>query len=165
MSGAGTPAGELSEILGSEAGKGKKIAIIAASWHADVVEAMVERSHAALIGLGVSHVVTHRVPGSFEIPVMIANLIQKYDGFISLGLVLRGETAHFEYVCSGVTQGIMELSLSSKKPIAFGVLMCDTLDQAINRSGVVGSSEDKGLECAQAVIATLRAIDASKVSP
>ena len=164
MSGAGTPAEELSRTLGSQAGKGKKIAIIAASWHAEIVEAMVERSLAALTLLGVSQVDTHRVPGSFEIPVMIANLIEKYDGFISLGLVLRGETAHFEYVCSGVTQGIMELSLASRKPIAFGVLMCETLEQAINRSGLPGSTEDKGLECAQAVIATLLAIDSTKVS-
>jgi 6,7-dimethyl-8-ribityllumazine synthase len=94
---------------------------------------------------------------------MVANLVEKFDGFITLGLVLRGETAHFEYVCSGVTQGIVEISVSSKKPIAFGVLMCETVDQAINRSGVPGSAENKGVECAQAVIATLNAIDLTKV--
>lgn len=164
MSGAGTPAAELSHTLSSEVGKGKKIAIIAARWHAEIVEAMVERSESALNLLGVSQVDTYRVPGSFEIPVMIANLVEEYDGFITLGLVLRGETAHFEYVCAGVTQGIVQLSLVSKKPIAFGVLMCETLEQAINRSGLPGSVEDKGLECAQAVIATLMAIDSTKVS-
>ena len=163
MSGAGTPT-KLSQTLGSDSAKGKKIAIVAASWHADIVELMVERSEAELRRLGAESVVVHRVPGSFEIPVLIANIIDSFDAVITLGLVLRGETAHFEYVCAGVTQGIVQLSLTSKKPIAFGVLMCETLQQAINRSGGPGSAEDKGVECAQAVIATLIAIDSTKVS-
>ncbi len=163
MSGAGTPAQELSRTLHSHSATGKKIAIVAASWHAEIVEAMVERAVSELERVGTSQISIYRVPGSFEIPVMVANLVEKFDGFITLGLVLRGETAHFEYVCSGVTQGIVEISLASKKPIAFGVLMCETLEQAINRSGAPGSSEDKGVECAQAVIATLIAIDSTKV--
>jgi len=163
MSGAGTPAEELSRTLNAHSAAGKKIAIVAASRHAEIVEAMVERAVSELERVGTSQIAIYRVPGSFEIPVMVANLVEKFDGFITLGLVLRGETAHFEYVCSGVTQGIVEISLASKKPIAFGVLMCETLEQAINRSGVAGSAEDKGLECAQAVIATLIAIDSTKV--
>jgi 6,7-dimethyl-8-ribityllumazine synthase len=163
MSGAGTPAGELSRILGSQSASGKRIAVVAASWHPDIVEAMVDRAVAELQRMGAAQIEIYRVPGSFEIPVMVANLVEKFDGFITLGLVLRGQTAHFEYVCSGVTQGIVEISVSSKKPIAFGVLMCETLEQAIDRSGVPGSAEDKGVECAQAVIATLIAIDSTKV--
>jgi 6,7-dimethyl-8-ribityllumazine synthase len=151
MSGVGTPA-QLSQTLGSQSAKGKKVAIVAASWHADIVELMAES------------VEVHRVPGSFEIAVLIANIIDSFDAVIALGLVLRGETAHFEYVCAGVTQGIVQLSLTSKKPIAFGVLMCETLQQAINRAGGLGSAEDKGVECAQAAIATLIAIDSTKVN-
>ena len=163
MSGAGTPSEELSRTLHSHSAAGKRIAIVAASWHAEIVETMVERALSELERLGAEQVSLFRVPGSFEIPVMVANLVDNFDGFITLGLVLRGETAHFEYVCSGVTQGIVDISLSSKKPIAFGVLMCDTLEQAINRSGLPGSAESKGLESAQAVIATLIAIDSTKV--
>jgi 6,7-dimethyl-8-ribityllumazine synthase len=164
MSGAGTPVGEQSQSLALDSAKGKKVAIVAASWHADIVELMVERAHKELTRLGGEVIDTFHVPGSFEIPVFVANIIDSYDAVITLGLVLRGQTAHFEYVCSGVTQGIVQLSLSSKKPIAFGVLMCETLDQAIARSGAPGSVEDKGVECAQAVIATLLAIDSTKVS-
>ena len=165
MSSAGRPTERLSPVLSLDSAKGKKIAIVAASWHADIVEAMVQRATAELQRLGAERVDLHHVPGSFEIPVFVSNIIDTYDAVITLGLVLRGETAHFEYVCAGVTQGIMQLCLSSKKPIAFGVLMCETLQQAIDRSGVPGSVEDKGTECAQAVIATLLAIDSTKVSP
>ena len=165
MSGEGTPTVELSRVLVEKSAQGKRVAIVAASWHAEIVEEMVQRAAAELQRLGVLSVDIYHVPGSFEIPVMAAHVLPHYDGLITLGLVLRGETAHFEYVCSGVTDGITQLSLSTKKPIAFGVLMCESLDQAIARSGVPGAKEDKGLECAQAVIATLLAIDSIKVSP
>ncbi len=164
MSGAGTPAEELSRALDSTSAHGKKIAIVAASWHAEIVEAMIERAAAELRRMGAAAIEVFHVPGSFEIPVFLTNIVENFDGFIALGLVLRGETAHFEYVCSGVTQGIVQISLESKKPIAFGVLMCQNLEQAVNRSGLPGSAEDKGVECAQAVIATLIAIDSTKVS-
>ena len=165
MSGTGRPIERLSQELTFGSAKGKKIAIVAASWHADIVEEMVQHATAELRRLGTEQVDLHHVPGSFEIPVLVANIIESYDAIITLGLVLRGETAHFEYVCAGVTQGIMQLSLTSKKPIAFGVLMCETLQQAKDRSGAPGAMEDKGTECAQAVIATLLAIDSTKVSP
>ena len=164
MSGQGTPTPILSQDLGEKAGKGKKIAIIAASWHAEIVDTMLEQAHAELMRMGTKRVDVYRVPGSFEIPVVAANLVDEYDGLITLGLVLRGATAHFEYVCSGVTQGLTHLSVTKKLPIAFGVLMCDTLEQAIDRSGAPGSSENKGLECAQAVIANLNTIDSIKIS-
>ena len=164
MSGEGSPIGELSQRLRPKSAKGRKIAIVAASWHGEIVEVMVERALGELTRLGAKKVDIYRVPGSFEIPVMAANLIHGYDGLITLGLILRGETAHFEYVCSGVTQGITQLGVTNKKPIAFGVLMCETLAQARARSGVDGAAEDKGVECAQAVIATLIAIDSIKVS-
>lgn len=164
MSGAGTPLDQLTQSLGPQSAKGRKIAIVAASWHSEIVEVMVKRAETHLRELGGDEIDVYHVPGSFEIPVFIANIIGSYDAVIALGLVLRGETAHFEYVCSGVTQGIMQLSLTSKKPVAFGVLMCETLEQAVNRSGAPGSLEDKGVECAQAVISTLLAIDSTKLT-
>lgn len=164
MSGEGTPLKVLSKELGIHSARGRTIAIIAASWHAEIVDTMIDRAKSELARLGADKVDIYRVPGSFEIPVMAANLVEDYDGLITLGLVLRGETAHFEYVCSGVTQGITQVGVTSKKPIAFGVLMCENLDQAIDRSGGDGASEDKGVECAQAVIATLIAIESIKVS-
>jgi 6,7-dimethyl-8-ribityllumazine synthase len=66
--------------------------------------------------------------------------------------VLRGETPHFDYICDGVTQGVMDVMLGSKKPVGFGVLMCDTLEQALARSGLPGSHEDKGFEATVAVL-------------
>ncbi len=164
MSGKGSPVESLSHALNAKSGKGKKIAIIAAQWHSEVVDTMVLKAQSELQRLGTKKVDLFHVPGSFEIPVMAAHLVDSYDGLITLGLVLRGGTAHFEYVCAGVTQGITHLAVTKKKPIAFGVLMCDTLEQAIDRSGAPGAAEDKGTECAQAVIATLLSIDSVKIS-
>ncbi len=164
MSGKGNPAQSLSRVLDAKSGKGKKIAIIAAEWHSEIVDTMVSNAQLELQRLGTKKIDLYRVPGSFEIPVMAAHLVDSYDGMITLGLVLRGGTAHFEYVCAGVTQGITHLAVTKKKPIAFGVLMCDTLQQAIDRSGAPESAENKGAECAQAVIATLLAIDSIKIS-
>jgi len=164
MSGKGNPTESLARVLNAKSGKGKKIAIIAAEWHPEIVDTMILNAQSELQRLGTKKVDLYRVPGSFEIPVMAAHLVDSYDALIALGLVLRGGTAHFEYVCSGVTQGITHLSVTKKKPIAFGVLMCDTIEQAIDRSGAAGAAENKGAECAEAVIATLLAIDSIKIS-
>ena len=164
MSGEGRSADSIAHKLNSKSGKGKKIAIVAAQWHPEIVDTMVFHAKSELKRLGTKKVDLFYVPGSFEIPVMAAHLVDSYDGLISLGLVLRGGTAHFEYVCAGVTQGLTHLGVTKKKPIAFGVLMCDTLEQAIDRSGAPGATENKGVECAQAVIATLLAIDSIKIS-
>jgi 6,7-dimethyl-8-ribityllumazine synthase len=96
------------------------------------------------------------LPGSFEIP--LASQIafeQGYDAVVAVGLVLKGETPHFDYVCQGVTQGILDVSLKFSRPIGFGVLMCNTLEQAIARSGRSGSIEDKGFDSAVAAIRLL----------
>ena len=78
-----------------------------------------------------------------------------FDVAVVVGLILRGQTPHFDYVCQGVTAGIMQVSLSRSKPIGFGVLMCDTLEQAQERSGLPGSFEDKGFDSAIAALSTL----------
>ena len=130
--------------------RGKKIAIISSSWHTEICTQLIESAKRACDEHGASYEVIF-VPGSFEIPFAAKKaLTRTFAGAVALGLVLRGETAHFDYVCEGVTHGIMNTQLELMKPIGFGVLMCDTLDQA--RARVNGTVEDKGYD---ATIATL----------
>ena len=89
------------------------------------------------------------VPGSFEIPVVIAKNIKKYDGFIALGCIIKGKTPHFEFISQAITNAIMQLSINYKKPIGNGVITCLNDDQADERS------RKKGQEAAQAVIFVL----------
>ena len=89
------------------------------------------------------------VPGSFEIPVVIAKNIKKYDGFIALGCIIKGKTPHFEFISQAITNAIMQLSINYKKPIGNGVIMCLNDEQADKRS------RGKGQEAAQAVIFVL----------
>jgi 6,7-dimethyl-8-ribityllumazine synthase len=105
----------------------------------------------------VKKIKTIYVPGSFEIPLAAQKAFEKgYDAVVALGLVLKGETPHFDYVCQGVTQGVMDVQLKFSKPIGYGVLMCNDLNQAIARSGRPGSKEDKGYDSA---IAALKLIE------
>lgn len=159
MSGEGAPIIELPKIPGA------KIAIVSSQWHMDICNALVDGAQRACALADVSKVQTEWVPGSFELPFAATTLLaQGYDAVVALGLILRGETPHFDYVCQGVTYGIMKSSLSLMKPIGFGVLMCDTLDQALARSGLPGSSEDKGFEAATAVIRMLEFQNSSKLA-
>jgi len=104
----------------------------------------------------ITKVETIYVPGSFEIPLASQMAFEKgFDAVVAVGLVLKGETPHFDYVCQGVTQGILDVSLKFSKPIGFGVLMCNDMEQAIARSGVSGSKEDKGYDSAIAAIELL----------
>jgi len=134
-----------------------RVAIISSQWHMEICEALVAGAKRACSQADLSEVRVEWVPGSFELPLAAAYLLDGgYDAVIALGLVLRGETPHFDFVCDGVTMGIMELTLSQKKPIGFGVLMCDNLEQAHARSGLPGSVEDKGFEAANAALHMLR---------
>ena len=131
----------------------KKIAIISSSWHPEICDKLIASAKRACMEHGYTYDVIY-VPGSFEIPLAAAKALDNgFDGVVSLGLVLRGATAHFDYVCQGVTYGIMKLQLDTKKPVGFGVLMCDTLDQAHDRAG--GSVEDKGYDATIATLALL----------
>lgn len=99
-----------------------------------------------------------RVPGSFELPVVAAALADTYDALVVLGVVIRGGTPHFDYVCQGVTQGITQVSVTTATPIGFGVLTCDTEEQAFDRAGGPGAKEDKGYEATAAALQTLQAL-------
>ena len=130
-----------------------KVAIISSSWHPEICEALVAGARRALEAAEVKKIKVIYVPGSFEIPLASQHAFEKgFDAVVAVGLVLKGETPHFEYVCQGVTQGVMDVQLKWSKPIGYGVLMCDDLDQAIARSGLAGSKEDKGYDSAIAAL-------------
>ena len=131
----------------------RRIGIVSSSWHPEICEALVNGAKRAISEAKISDVEIRYVAGSFEIPLAAKRMLdQGFDAVVALGLVLRGETPHFDYVCQGVTNGVMKVMLKSGKPIGFGVLMCDSLEQAIARSGIEGSKEDKGYDSAVAAL-------------
>ena len=134
-----------------------KVAIISSSWHLDICNDLIAGAKRALGEAQVGSIEVQFVPGSFEIPLAAQYAFDKgFDAVVAVGLVLKGETPHFDYVCQGVTQGVIDVCLKYGKPIGYGVLMCDDLDQAIARSGVAGSKEDKGYDSAVAALELLR---------
>ena len=130
-----------------------KVAIISSSWHLDICSDLIAGATRALEEAKVEKIEVIFVPGSFEIPLAAQKSFEKgFDAVVALGLVLKGETPHFDYVCQGVTQGIIDVQLKFSKPIGYGVLMCNDLEQAIARSGRPGSKEDKGYDSALAAL-------------
>ena len=133
-----------------------KVAIISSSWHLDICDELIAGATRALEAAEVKKIKVIYVPGSFEIPLAAQKMFEKgYDAVVAVGLVLKGETPHFDYVCQGVTQGVMDVQLKWSKPVGYGVLMCDDLEQAIARSGRAGSKEDKGYDSAIAALALM----------
>ena len=147
MSGAGAP-----DITAD--GSELRVAIVAASWHTEIMDALVAGAQQYLDECGCTDVETVRVPGSFELPVVAQELAKTYDAVVALGVVIRGGTPHFDYVCEAATTGLTTVSLQTETPIGFGVLTCDDEQQARDRSGLPGSSESKGHEAAAAAVAT-----------
>ena len=134
-----------------------KVAIISASWHQDICSSLVDGARRACQLAEISKISESYVPGSFELPLAAQYAFEDgFDAVVVVGLVLRGETPHFDYVCQGVTQGVMDVQLKFSKPIGFGVLMCETLEQAQARSGVAGSKEDKGFDAAVAALSLIK---------
>lgn len=133
-----------------------RVAIISSSWHLDICNDLVAGAKRALQAAGIAEVKITYVPGSFEIPLASQFAFEEgYEAVVALGLVLEGQTPHFDYVCQGVTQGVLDVSLKFSRPIGFGVLMCNTLEQAIARCGRPESTEDKGFDSAVAAIRLL----------
>ena len=152
MSGDGRPA---STRLDARAVQGLRVAVVATRWYPEITDALLAGALHALEEMGVTEPTVLRVPGAFELPVAAKALAGTgHHAVICLGLVLRGGTPHFEYVCQGVTQGLTQVSVTCGIPVGFGVLTCDTVEQAIARSGVPGSTEDKGREAAEAAVET-----------
>jgi len=133
--------------------KDLKVIVISASWHPEICQALTDGAVRGFTESGISKVEVRKVAGSFELPLAAQLAFDSgFDVAVVVGLVLRGETPHFDYVCQGVTSGIMDVSLSRSKPIGFGVLMCDTIEQARARAGFADSFEDKGYDSAIAAL-------------
>ena len=134
-----------------------RVAIISASWHPEICDALIAGARKACELASVKELSVKYVPGSFELPLAAQHAFEDgFDAVVVVGLVLRGETPHFDYVCQGVTQGVMDVQLKFSKPIGFGVLMCETLKQAEERSGIQGSKEDKGFDAAVAALSLIK---------
>jgi 6,7-dimethyl-8-ribityllumazine synthase len=151
VSGAGAP----QAIVAEGAGRGLRIAVVSSSWHDEVMAGLRAGAARALARAGVDDVIEVRVPGSFELPVAAVRLADHVDAVVALGVVIRGETPHFDYVCTAATVGLTEVSTGTGTPVGFGVLTCDTEEQALARAGLTGSREDKGAEAADAAVATV----------
>jgi 6,7-dimethyl-8-ribityllumazine synthase len=136
-----------------------RVGVVAARWHEAVTDAMLDSALRALHEVGVTESVVVRVPGTFELPVVAKRLAESgCDAVVSLGVVVRGGTPHFDYVCQAATDGLSRVALDTGVPVGFGVLTCDTDEQAFERSGLPGSKEDKGREAALAAVATALAL-------
>lgn len=135
-------------------GSGLSVAIVAASWHPRVMDGLIDGARRGLSDAGVGSVELVRVPGAFELSIACSRLAASHDLLVALGVVIRGGTPHFDYICQAATIGLTEVGLQTGVPIGFGVLTCDNDQQALDRAGLEGSSEDKGYEAATAAVAT-----------
>jgi 6,7-dimethyl-8-ribityllumazine synthase len=138
---------------------GLRVAVVAASWHTQVMDGLLAGAQRAFDDHKVEAPVVVRVPGTFELPVVAAALAaQAYDVVVALGVVIRGGTPHFEYVCNAATDGLTRVALDHQTPVGFGVLTCDDEQQALDRAGLEGSREDKGYEAASAALLTAQTL-------
>ena len=126
--------------------------MIAGTWHDEITDGLIAGSRRALDAAGATWSLV-RVPGSFELPVAAkAALDAGADAVVALGVIIRGGTPHFEYVSAATTDGLSRVALDSGVPVGFGLLTCDTEQQALDRAGLPGSPEDKGREAAEAAL-------------
>lgn len=148
MSGTGVP--ELPQLEGA----GLRLGIVASTWHEQICDALLDGARKVAVDAGINNPTVTRVLGAIEIPVVAQALAATHDAVVALGVVIRGETPHFDYVCDAVTQGLTRVSLDASKPVANGVLTTNTEQQALDRAGLPLSSEDKGAQAAAAAIST-----------
>jgi 6,7-dimethyl-8-ribityllumazine synthase len=136
-----------------------RVAVVAASWHEQVMDGLVAGARDALDAYRVDAAEIVRVAGSFELPVVAQALArQRYDVVVALGVVIRGGTPHFDYVCSAATDGLNQVALETGVPVGFGLLTCDTEEQALDRAGLEGSNESKGYDATAAALRTARTL-------
>lgn len=154
MAGYGTP----STALTPDPSGPVSLGIAAASWHTGIMNALIDGAQRAARDAGIADVRLMRVQGSFEVPLAAQALARRYDVVVGLGVVIRGETPHFEYISGATTEGLARVALDESTPVGNGVLTVNTEEQAIARSGVEGSSEDVGYAAAAAAIRSYRAL-------
>jgi 6,7-dimethyl-8-ribityllumazine synthase len=148
VSGEGRPEGDRVDA------SGLTLAIAATRWHREITDSLVDRAVAAADACGVVEPLVVRVAGAIELSVVAAELARQYDAVACLGVVIRGGTPHFEYVCDAVTAGLTRVALDARTPVGNGVLTCDTVESARDRAGLPGSREDKGWEAVVAALDT-----------
>ena len=155
MSGLGSPEERTVDAAG------RRVGLVATRWHPDITDALVAGALRACSDCGVADddVEVVRVPGAFELPVVAAALAhsRRVDAVVCLGVVVRGGTPHFDYVCKAVTEGCTRVALDSGIPVGFGVLTVDTVEQAMERAG--GAGGDKGREAVLAALETAAVLD------
>ncbi len=151
MSGSGAPGMQIDA-------EGKRVAIVASSWHDTVMDGLIEGATSTCTRSGAVSVL-YRVPGSFELPLAAQVAARAgFDAVIALGVIIRGGTPHFEYVCDAATSGLSRVALDTGVPVGFGLLTCDDEAQALDRAGLPGSNEDKGREAAEAALSLALAL-------
>ncbi|MBX7454526.1 6,7-dimethyl-8-ribityllumazine synthase [Mycolicibacterium sp. 3033] len=133
---------------------GLSLAIVASTWHQTICDALLDGARRTADQAGVADPTVVRVLGAIEIPVVAQALARSHDAVVALGVVIRGETPHFDYVCDAVTQGLTRVSLDESTPVANGVLTVNTEHQALDRAGLPESAEDKGAQAAAAALST-----------
>ncbi|MFI6047521.1 6,7-dimethyl-8-ribityllumazine synthase [Nocardia sp. NPDC051321] len=150
MSGTGVPTFALADA------KDLKLGIVASRWHTTICDTLVANAEQVAKDAGVLHVTVVRCAGAMELPVVAQELARSHDAVVALGVVIRGGTPHFEYVCDAVTAGLTRVSLDAGTPVANGVLTTNDEEQALDRAGLPGSAENKGEQaCAAALDAAL----------
>ncbi|PPK66770.1 6,7-dimethyl-8-ribityllumazine synthase [Actinokineospora auranticolor] len=152
MSGEGRPTGGVPRC------EGVRLAIAATRWHNRITDQLLARALVAAEEAGVVEPTVVRVPGAVELPVVCQELAKHHDAVVALGVVIRGGTPHFEYVCDAVTAGLTRVSLDEATPVGNGVLTVNTEEQALDRAGLPDSVEDKGYEACAAALETALAL-------
>jgi 6,7-dimethyl-8-ribityllumazine synthase len=134
-------------------GVGKKVVVIATSWHTRIMDGLMLGALRELEECGAKDVQVQRVPGAFELPLAAKWAAESgADAVIALGVVIQGETPHFDFVCNAATDGLTRVQLDTGVPIGFGLLTVNNEHEAIARAGLEGSKEDKGKEAVQAAL-------------
>ena len=132
---------------------GLQVAVLVTHWHANITDGLLAGAERTLKAAGNTEYEIWRVPGAFELPLAAKYAIEAgADVVIALGVVIRGQTPHFDYVCNAATDGLTRVQLDFGVPIGFGLLTVDTEQQALDRAGLPGSKEDKGAEAVEAAV-------------
>ena len=156
MSGRGAPGGHPVDA------RGLSLAIVATRWHEHITSALLAGALRTAALCGVEEPTVVRVSGAVELPVVAQALASHHDAVAALGVVIRGGTPHFDYVCDAVTFGLTRVALDSHTPVGNGVLTCDTEEQALDRAGLPTSAEDKGRDAVLAALDTAAVLKALK---
>lgn len=144
---------------------GLQLAIVASTWHRKICDALLTGARKVAGDWGIDNPTVVRVLGAIEIPVVAQALACDHDAVVALGVVIRGETPHFDYVCDAVTQGLTRVSLDASTPVANGVLTTDTEEQALERAGLPMSVEDKGAQATAAALSTALTLRELRAQP